>query len=451
MTGAASPNDETTGAEGAQVGPDLRNGQFHFAVGIEDTFVPHTRPGHRALDEYELTGHYAAVEDDLALAAATGATAIRYGIPWYRVNPAPGTFDWGWLDRAVDALDASGLEPIVDLMHYGTPLWLENEFLNSQYPDYVAEYAAAVADRYRGRLRCFTPLNEPLVNAEFCGATGTWPPYLRGDDGFVKMLRSLCRGIVQTQRAIADLTGGAASFVHVEASFLYRDVADADREQVEHLRQRAYVVEDLVTGMVDQQHPLVDYLLRSGFSDGDLQWHLDHKARPDIMGVNYYPQMSVTDGSALHGPKRRIWGGTEGLTSVVTSWAERYGRPVMITETSVHASHEERARWMRDSVRALLDLRDGGYDIVGYTWFPLFDLIDWQYRLGTETAPHYLMPFGLADLVPDDRGGFDRRPTDLVDLFHRFAAEHGARRGQGDRKDSTLPDAPQSPLEHRGP
>ncbi len=29
-----------------------------FAVGIEDTFTPQTYHGRRALDEYELTGHY---------------------------------------------------------------------------------------------------------------------------------------------------------------------------------------------------------------------------------------------------------------------------------------------------------------------------------------------------------------------------------------------------------
>jgi len=42
---------------------------FRFAVGIEDTFVPHGFPGHRALDEYELTQHYRFWSEDLGLAA----------------------------------------------------------------------------------------------------------------------------------------------------------------------------------------------------------------------------------------------------------------------------------------------------------------------------------------------------------------------------------------------
>ena len=68
---------------------------FRFAVGMEDTFVPHAFPGHRALDEYELTQHYRFWSEDLGLAADAGATAIRYGFPWYRLNPAPGAVRLG--------------------------------------------------------------------------------------------------------------------------------------------------------------------------------------------------------------------------------------------------------------------------------------------------------------------------------------------------------------------
>ena len=81
-----------------------------FAVGIEDTFMPQTSPGLRSLDEYELTGHYERWREDLDLAASTGAEVIRYGIPWYRVNPAaPDDYEWSWTDRVLDRLLSLGL------------------------------------------------------------------------------------------------------------------------------------------------------------------------------------------------------------------------------------------------------------------------------------------------------------------------------------------------------
>ena len=148
---------------------------LRFAVGIEDTFIPQTSPGRRTLDEYGLTGHYENWREDLNMAASTGAAMIRYGIPWYRVNPARDAWDWSWTDRVFDHLLSLGLTPIVDLMHYGCPLWLECEFANPDYPQRVAEYAARVAGRYGEQVRFYTPMNEPLLNAMYCGEDGAGP------------------------------------------------------------------------------------------------------------------------------------------------------------------------------------------------------------------------------------------------------------------------------------
>src|SRR3954466_277885 len=189
---------------------------FRWAVGIENTFVPHKRAGHRPLDEYELMDHYRLWRQDIDLAADLGISTIRYGIPWYKVNPNPGQFDWSWTDAVLDHLVAvKGLTPIIDLMHYGTPLWLDNHFVNASYPRRVAEYAARFAERYASLVRMYTPLNEPAVTAAFCGRNGRWPPYLSGDNGYVKVLISLARGICRTAEALRAVQPGAL-LVHVE-------------------------------------------------------------------------------------------------------------------------------------------------------------------------------------------------------------------------------------------
>jgi beta-glucosidase len=69
-------------------------GTFVWATGIEDTFITAPWPATgRALDEYELTGHYERWQDDLALLASLGIRTARYGIPWHRVNPSPTAWD----------------------------------------------------------------------------------------------------------------------------------------------------------------------------------------------------------------------------------------------------------------------------------------------------------------------------------------------------------------------
>jgi beta-glucosidase/6-phospho-beta-glucosidase/beta-galactosidase len=123
-------------------------------------------------------------------------------VPWYRVNPAPGVFDWSWTDEVFRELRDLNLEPIVDLMHYGCPLWLTGEFLHPDYAERVAEYAGAFAVRYRDLARLYTPLNEPLVTAHFCGRSGVWPPYRRGSRGYTAITMALTRGIVLTVAAL---------------------------------------------------------------------------------------------------------------------------------------------------------------------------------------------------------------------------------------------------------
>ena len=72
--------------------------EFLWAAGIEDTFVPQAKNGQRPLDEYELIGHYEHWRDDLHLAKDLGLNAIRWGVPWYKVEPEKGNFDWSWTD-----------------------------------------------------------------------------------------------------------------------------------------------------------------------------------------------------------------------------------------------------------------------------------------------------------------------------------------------------------------
>ena len=139
-------------------------GGFCWAVGIEDTFISAKWPATgRSLDEYELTRHYESWREDFERIAWLGVSAVRYGIPWHRVHTAPGRFDFAFADETLGWLLERGITPIVDLVHYGTPSWLEGAFLNPDYPRHVAEFACALVERFRGRLRWITPMNEPRI------------------------------------------------------------------------------------------------------------------------------------------------------------------------------------------------------------------------------------------------------------------------------------------------
>ncbi len=403
---------------------------LNFSLGIEDTFIPQTRPGMRALDEYELTGHYEHWHSDLGLIPQTGVNHVRWGIPWYLINPDKGMYKFDWLDAVVDRFEELNLEVIVDLMHYGTPFWLDNSFINNDYPKYVAGYAATVAERYKDRLNIWTPLNEPLLNMMYCGEYGYWPPYLTGDDGFAKLFHSITQGMVLTQQAISEVAP-QSTFVNVEASFRFVGDTDSYRERVDFLKDRRFLVEDTIMGKVDGSHPLLPWLQSHGLTDNDMQCYRDNAVRPDVIGVNYYPQVSTVkyvdgdphDGSPFD-PLPFQNDGVEGLKDVLTLWSQRYDLPVYLTETSNPGSVQERIDWLRASVQTVDELRAQGINLIGYTWWSLFDMMYWSYRDEDKTSDHYLAHMGLWDLERDDRSSYKRVRTEAVDVYRELVDAH---------------------------
>ena len=135
-------------------------------------------------------------------------------------QPAPGQWDFSWADRPLERLLELGIQPVVDLVHYGLPGWIEGAYLHPDFAEYMAEYAGRVAERYRGRIQTYTPLNEPRVTAWYCGRLGWWPPFRRGWRGFVLVMLGVCRGIVQDGRALRSVDPEIVD-VHVDATDLY--------------------------------------------------------------------------------------------------------------------------------------------------------------------------------------------------------------------------------------
>lgn len=412
---------------------------FHWLTGIEDTFIAHAEVGKRRLDEYELTNHYTKWYEDVGLMSSLGVDMARYGIPWYKVEPEPGRFDWSWTDQVLPAMADAGISPVIDLMHYGTPLWLENLFLNNRYPERVAAYAQAFASRYQGIVKWYTPLNEPYINALFCGQTRFWPPYLEGEHGFVTLWRPIVKGMVLTEQAIRAVQPDA-KFLQVDASTLMLTADPADEglaQRADFINEKLFLTYDLLLGRIDGSHPLAAYLASHGMTDAELEWHRANPGTFDFMGVNYYPHLSVHElyrdasGSPHFGTsfgthdgdirQRGLPGDIEHYKRVVRTYWERYGIPIIHTESSAW-DNDANVAWMDASLNAVRELRAEGVRLEGYTWWPMVDLIDWEYRNGSQPVEHYVRRMGLWALEMGFDGTFDRVETEAAARFRHHVA-----------------------------
>jgi beta-glucosidase len=342
-------------------------------------------------------GHYDHWREDLALARDLGVRALRWGVPWYRVEPEKGVFDWRWTDAVIPYLVQDlGVAPIVDLMHYGCPLWLTREFANPDYPRLVADYASAFAERYRGLVRWYTPLNEPIMTAIMCGRRGVWPPYLRGDAGYARIMIQIAQGMQETVHRLKAIDPNAV-MVHVEAGGLTRAPypfgALLPYEQSQH-----FLALDLLNGKVSPEHELFPWLIRHGVSWHDLERIRTRRIALDVVGINFYPQWSTHELVVNRRGQlgyRRVEVDGSGFGEMIRGYFNRYRSPIMITETSAFGSDDVREAWLRSSLQAVKLMRSEGVPIIGYTWFPLFTMIDWRYRFGRHAVQNYRIELGL--------------------------------------------------------
>jgi beta-galactosidase len=82
--------------------------------------------------------------EDAARMAEIGLTWVRIGeFAWSRMEPRPGHYDWGWLDRAIETLGAAGLRVVL-----GTPTATPPRWMLDRLPDMLAHDA-------EGRVRGF--------------------------------------------------------------------------------------------------------------------------------------------------------------------------------------------------------------------------------------------------------------------------------------------------------
>jgi beta-glucosidase/6-phospho-beta-glucosidase/beta-galactosidase len=369
-------------------------GSMTWLLGIEDTCVyPPARFDMAPLDEHELTEHNLRWREDLDSVRGLGASALRYGVNWPLVHTAPGTFEWSVLDERLRyAAGDLGLTVIADLVHYGTPTWLEGSFADPGYPAAIAEFAAAFAGRYRGLVEHLTPLNEPVTTASFCGLRGVWPPALSGWTGWTTVALSIVEGI-RRSIAAARVANPDVVIVHVEASAIYTATEPDLEAHAELLRAIGALPTELLLGRVDSDHPMHGWLLEQGADAVALAGFLREVPAIDLLGVNYYPDLTPRDLVPVAGSVEQIavnhW--AAGLRDRLAWFAERYAVPMLVTETSIEGTEAVRADWLADSARAVLDLRNSGLDIRGYTWWPLLDFVDWSYASGGRNVEEFLL------------------------------------------------------------
>lgn len=369
------------------------------------------------VDELAASGHLDHQDDDLAAVAGLGVRWWRYGMPWRLVETAPGTYDWTLWDRALAACERHGLEPVVDLCHFGLPDHYDG-FCEPGWVDGFARYVDAFLDRYPTP-RFFTPVNEPSITARTAGLWGIWNDRRASPADHVT---ALAHAVVADLEAFARIAADRdAWWIGAEAFGCHIAATPDDEPAAAEARALDQLVWDLRFGI--DPDPSVAGLL-DGIDHRVLDRIATHALGHDqvVAGHDMYPVSVQVHGTAAE--PLTLEARVAAYDVEARRWHARYQRPFWVAETSnLGLDVDEGPRWLDALVGVLDGLRADGLPARGICWYSRGDQYDWHTML--------TRPVGEVTEV----GLFDaqRQPRPVAAAYAALARDRGRIPMQPDR------------------
>ncbi len=400
-------------------------------AGVEATTV---RVGDNYFHQLDQSGHATRL-DDLDRFASLGIKAIRYPVLWERTAPdGPESADWSWADERLGRLRELGVRPIVGLVHHGSGP-AHTSLLDPAFPEKVAQYARAVAERYPW-VEEYTPINEPLTTARFSALYGHWYPHRRDDQAFAQALLIQCRAVVLAMRAIREVNPDARLVQTDDLGKTFSTPTLAYQADLEN--ERRWISWDLLTGRLTPDHLMWGWLRRcAGVEDAELAWFHENPCPPDIVGINTYlsserfldervdrypTEIPGTNGRHTYVDvlaARVLPEGASGPEALLCETWERYGLPIAVTEAHNGCTREEQLRWLDEMWRGAHGACAAGADVRAVTAWSLLGAFDWNTLLTRQD--NFYEP-GVFDLrAPEPR------PTAIATMLWDLA-QHGEHR-----------------------
>jgi len=322
-----------------------------FMAGFECS--SHRRQDGVRLDLIRATGHHRHVRADYRLCRELGFGTVRDGLRWHLIEKVPGQYDWSsWLP-ALEAAEENGLQVIWDLFHYGSPDHVDQagEDFGRRFTEFAIA-ALEVQQSVSGKPPLVCPLNE-INFLSWAVEVG----YFRrvGPDEIGWFKRQLVKTAIMAARAIRErwpnaFISWAEPLVHIAPHSHRR----AQVRAAEQARQGQFEAYDWIIGRAGPEF------------GGD-------SSLADVIGLNFYPHNQwYLDGPTIpmgHHEYRP-------LADMLVEVAERYGKPILISETGAEGSG--RPSWFHYVCNEVREAMRHGADIRGVCWYPITAYPGWD-------------------------------------------------------------------------
>ena len=126
--------------------------------------------------------HYHRMREDVALMKEIGLKSYRFSVSWSRIMPEKGEINHEGIkfySDLIDELIVNGIEPLLTVYHWDTPVWVEKEggWLSESIVSLFAEYTKVLVDAYSDRVKWWITINEPVLFIKCGYIAGSFAPF----------------------------------------------------------------------------------------------------------------------------------------------------------------------------------------------------------------------------------------------------------------------------------
>lgn len=414
-------------------------------------------------DNLKLEGidFYHRYADDIALFAEMGFTVFRFSIAWGRIFPRgdelePNEAGLAFYDRILDECERHGIEPLVTLSHYETPLHLAKTYdgwADRRMIGFFERYARTCLERYGTRVKYWLTFNEinsvlhqPLLSG------GIWTPREQLSD---QVLHQAIRHELVASAVATRVAHEVDPAITVGCMVLAMPTYPLTPDPADVLQTMRADHANLAFGDVHVRGEYPGHLLRTlrekgielDITEEDRRVLREHTV--DFVSFSYYMSLceSASGGEVGGG---NIFGGVRnptlpdsewgwqidpvGLRIVLNQFWDRWHKPLFIVENGLGATDElvevdgtmtveddYRIAYLHDHLVQAREAIADGVELLGYTWWGPIDVVS---ASTAQMSKRY--GFIYVDRNDDGTGTLERYRKKSFDYYREVIATNGA-------------------------
>ncbi len=360
---------------------------------------------------------YHRYKEDIKLFAEMGFKVFRLSIAWSRIFPKgdetkPNEAGLAFYDKVFDECHKYGIEPLVTLSHYETPLYLAEHYdgwINPKMIGFYLNYVKVVFERYKDKVKYWLTFNEinSILNSPFMSGGIATPKEELTES---QLYQAIHHEMVASAAAVKlghEINPECKIGCMILSMPVYplspdpNDVIKAMEESHQHDMFTEIHVRGEYPGYMKRY--MREHNIEVKFAPGDEEIL---KNTVDFISFSYYVSVCATadeeknirgEGNLLGGVpnptlKASEWGwqiDPQGLRYILNYFWDKYRKPLFIVENGLGArdqlvddgkggktvNDDYRIEYMRDHLLQVEEALEDGVEIMGYTSWGCIDLV----------------------------------------------------------------------------